>query len=120
DDIVDKLMSEPEGTKMYLMAPVDIEVGEQYEKLWKSLADQGYVRVRIDGTTHAIDEVPTLTRRRKHDVDVVIDRIAINKQGRGRLAESVESALAVGKGVLRVAYAEEKTPEPRWRTKTHS
>ncbi|WP_425396289.1 excinuclease ABC subunit UvrA [Aeoliella sp.] len=120
DDIVDKIIAEPEGTRLYLLAPVDIEVGEQYDKLWKSLTDQGYLRVRIDGKTHSLDDIPAMTRRRKHEVEVVIDRISIKREGRARLAESVESALAVGKGVLRVAYADENVPEPRWQTKTHS
>ena len=120
DAIVDKIIAEPEGTKLYLLAPVDIEVGDQYDKLWQSLSDQGYLRVRIDGTTYNLDEVPTLTRRRKHEVEVVIDRVTIKKEGRGRLAESVENALAVGKGALRVAYVDPDQPEPRWRTKTHS
>ncbi len=120
DDIVDKIIAEPEGTKLYLLAPVDIEVGEQYDKLWKTLADQGYLRVRIDGTTQSIGDAPELTRRRKHEVEVVIDRITIKQSARGRLAESVENALAVGKGVARVAFADDDQPEPRWRTKTHS
>src|SRR5690606_29231112 len=115
DDIVEKIIAEPEGTRLYLMAPVDVDGSDQYDKLWKSLAEQGYLRVRIDGTTHTLDDVPALTRRRKHDVEVLIDRITINKAGRGRLAESVENALAVGKGVARVAYVDETLPEPRWR-----
>ncbi|QDU58839.1 excinuclease ABC subunit UvrA [Aeoliella mucimassa] len=120
DNIVDKVISEPEGTKLYLLAPVDVEVGDEYDKLWASLSEQGYLRVRIDGTTHSLDEVPTLTRRRKHEVEVVIDRVTIRKEGRGRLAESIENALAVGKGVMRVAYVQDDQSEPRWRTKTHS
>lgn len=120
DDIVDKLLAEPEGTKLYLLAPVDIEVGEQYDKLWKSLGDQGYLRVRIDGQTYLLEEVPSLTRRRKHDIEVVVDRISIKHNGRGRLAESVENALAVGKGMLRTALVDDKLAEARWVVKTHS
>ncbi|MCO6045100.1 excinuclease ABC subunit UvrA [Aeoliella sp. ICT_H6.2] len=120
DDIVDKILTEPEGTRLYLLAPVDIEVGEQYDKLWKSLSDQGYLRVRIDGQTHPLDDIPAMTRRRKHQVEVVIDRISVKQEGRARLAESVENALSIGKGVMGVAYVDENVPEPRWQTKTHS
>ncbi len=120
DQIVDKILAEPEGTKLYLLAPVEAEVGTQYPALWKGLADQGYVRVRIDGETHSLENPPTIDRRRKHDVDVVIDRVTVRASGRGRLAESVEQALAVGKGVMGVVYVEEDVPEPRWRKKTHS
>lgn len=120
DDIVDKVIAEPEGTKLYLLAPIEVEVGEQYDKRWKSLADQGYLRIRVDGQTHPLDNPPTLTRRRKHEVEVVVDRITIRKEGRGRLAESIENALALGKGVARVAFVDDNTPEPKWQTKTHS
>jgi len=120
DDIVDKIIAEPEGTKLYLLAPIEVEVGEQYDKRWKALADQGYLRIRVDGETHSLDNPPTLTRRRKHEVEVVVDRITIRKAGRGRLAESIENALALGKGVARVAYVNDETPEPKWQTKTHS
>ena len=79
------------------------------------------LRVRINGTTHTAGRCArTWTRRRKHNVEVVIDRITVRKNGRGRLAESVENALAVGKGVARVAYVADDQPEPRWQTKTHS
>ncbi len=120
DDIVDKILSEPEGTKLYLLAPIDVEVGEQYEKRWSELSDQGYLRVRVDGQTYSLDDPPQLTRRKKHEVAVVIDRLSVRAQGRGRLAESVENALAVGKGVAGVAFVDDSVPEPRWRTKTHS
>lgn len=120
DDIVDKVIAEPEGTKLYLLAPIEVEVGEQYEKRWKSLADQGYLRIRVDGQTHPLDNPPKLTRRRKHEVEVVVDRITVRKEGRGRLAESIENALALGKGVARVAFVDDSIPEPKWQTKTHS
>ena len=55
DQIVDKLLEEPAGTKLYIMAPVEVQVGEQYETLWESLRGAGYVRVRIDGETHELE-----------------------------------------------------------------
>jgi len=54
DQIVDKLLEEPTGTKLYIMAPVEVAVGEQYESLWDSLRGGGYIRVRIDGETHSL------------------------------------------------------------------
>src|SRR5690606_37109704 len=60
DQIVDKIMAEQEGTKLYLLAPIEVEVGGQYAEVFKSLADQGYVRVRIDGETHPLDNPPTI------------------------------------------------------------
>ncbi len=120
DEIVDKLLADPEGTKLYLLAPLEIQVGEQYETLWDDLRGRGFQRIRIDGKTFPIDAAPTIDRRRRHTVEVVVDRIAIRRKTRSRIADSVESALALGRGVIRVAYAENDVPETRWRTRTHS
>jgi excinuclease ABC subunit A len=120
DQIVDKLLEEPGGTKLYLMAPVEVQVGEQYEALWDSLRGGGYVRVRIDGETHSLDKTPTIDRRRKHAVEVVVDRIVVRQDARSRIAGSVENALALGKGVIHVARPSDDMPEVRWPVRVHS
>jgi len=120
DEIVDKLLADPEGTKLYLLAPLEIQVGEQYETLWDDLRGRGFQRIRVDGHTFPLSNPPSIDRRRRHIVEVVIDRITIRGKARSRIADSVESALALGRGVLRVAYADKDVPETRWRTKTHS
>ena len=74
DEIIEKLMAEPAGTKLYLMAPLEIRVGEKYETLWDELRSQGYQRMRIDGATYTVDQPPEIDRRRKHLVEVIIDR----------------------------------------------
>ncbi|MCI0335482.1 MAG: excinuclease ABC subunit UvrA [Planctomycetes bacterium] len=120
DQIVDKLLEEPTGTKLFVMAPVEVQVGEQYETLWESLRGAGYVRVRIDGETHSLDKTPTIDRRRKHAVEVVIDRIIVRPDGRSRIAGSIENALALGKGVVHVAHPDDDLPESRWLVRVHS
>ncbi len=120
DQIVDKLLEEPSGTKLYVMAPVEVQVGEQYETLWESLRGAGYVRVRIDGETHDLDKTPAIDRRRKHDVEVIVDRITVRADARSRIAGSVENALALGKGVVHVANPHDDVPEPRWQVRIHS
>jgi excinuclease ABC subunit A len=120
DQIVDKLLEEPAGTKLYIMAPVEVQVGEQYETLWESLRGGGYVRVRIDGETHSLEKAPSIDRRRKHAVEVVIDRIVVKADARSRIAGSIENALALGKGVVHVAHPVEELPEPRWPVRVHS
>ena len=120
DEIVDKVMAEPEGTRLYLTAPTGVEVGQRYETLWEELKSHGYIRVRIDGETHSLDDPPQIDRRRKHQVEVVVDRIVIRKKSRGRIAESVEAALSLGHGVLHVVYPNEKVPEPQWNVRSHS
>ncbi len=114
DEIIEKIMQRPAGTRLYLMAPLEIEVGEKYEALWEEMRAGGYVRVRIDGQTHALDQPPQIDRRRKHAVEVVIDRVTIRPDGRSRIAGSVENALAKGRGVLHVTEPSNDIPEPKW------
>ena len=120
DQIVDKLLEESTGTKLYIMAPVEVQVGEQYETLWESLRGAGYIRVRIDGETHSLDQTPTIDRRRKHAVEVLVDRIVVRPDARSRIAGSIENALALGKGVVHVAHPDDDVPEPRWLVRIHS
>jgi excinuclease ABC subunit A len=120
DEIIAAVLSQPEGTKAYLMAPVALSQGEQYEQLWAKLKGEGYVRVRVDGKTHELDAMPSVDRRRKHEVELIVDRITIRQDARGRLADSIESALAVGRGVIHLAIVDEKQPEERWPVKAYS
>jgi excinuclease ABC subunit A len=120
DQIVDKLLEESAGTKLYVMAPVEVQVGEQYETLWESLRGAGYVRIRIDGETHELASTPAIDRRRKHDVEVIVDRIIVRPDARSRIAGSIENALALGKGVIHIAHPDDNVPEPRWQVRIHS
>ena len=126
DEIIDKVMGYRTGTRAYLMAPVHIEVGQQYDVLWEELRDKGYIRVRIDGTTTTLDEVPTIDRRRKHQVETVIDRIIDPQIGnRSRIADSIENALALGtlaSSACHGTLSRRKRPEARvaGRSTTHS
>ncbi len=120
DEIIDKIMAEPEGMKLYLLAPLDVQVGEKYETLWEDLRATGYPRVRIDRETFSVDEPPNIDRRRKHLVELVIDRIVVRADIRSRIGDSVETALSKGKGVLHIAYPADDVPEAKWRTEIHS
>ncbi|MHC4177122.1 MAG: excinuclease ABC subunit UvrA, partial [Planctomycetota bacterium] len=120
DEIIAKIMDRPAGTKLYLMAPLEIQVGERYETLWEEVRASGYVRIRVDGQTHSIDTSPKIDRRRKQRVEVVVDRVTTGRDARSRIADSVEDALAVGRGVLHVAVRKADQPEPNWPTEIHS
>ncbi len=120
DEIVDKIMAEPAETRLYLMAPLTVEVGDKYESLWTEIRSLGYVRMRVDGQTHSVDQAPQIDRRRKHLVEVLIDRVTIRADARSRIADTVENALSLGKGVMHVAYPDAKVPEPKWRVEIHS
>ncbi len=120
DEIVDKILAVPEDTRLYLMAPVEIEAGQRYETLWDEIRAAGYVRIRVDGATYSIDQPPDIDRRRRHSVEIVVDRVVVQARSRSRIAESVEDALAVGKGVIRVARVRDNVAESRWKVRVHS
>ncbi|MSR57568.1 MAG: excinuclease ABC subunit UvrA [Planctomycetaceae bacterium] len=114
DEVIEKILKLPEGTRILLLAPQEVAVGNSYERLWERLQSQGFRRVRVDGATHAIDQVPEFDRRRKHDVEIVVDRLTVSRSARGRIAESVEAALDLGRGWLHVARVDDQRTEPDW------
>ncbi|MHC4398486.1 MAG: excinuclease ABC subunit UvrA [Planctomycetota bacterium] len=119
-EIVAKVMAYPSGTRLYLAAPLAVHVGEQYEALWEDVRRAGYVRIRVDGQTYSVDDPPKIDRRRRHDVEVVVDRVTVRAGARSRIADSVENTLALGRGMLRVVRLEADVPEPSWPVDTHS
>jgi excinuclease ABC subunit A len=120
DEVIAKIMEHPAGTKVYLMAPVEVAVGDRYETHWEEMRSAGYVRVRVDGQVYSLDDPPKIDRRRKHSVEVVVDRLVIQPEARSRIAGSVENALALGKGVITLAYPQDDVSEPNWPVETHS
>ena len=114
DEIIDKILHLPEGTKVYIMAPLERRDGEQYEALWDELRASGFARVRVDGQSISLDNPPKLSHRRKHKVEVVVDRAVVRRSTRSRLADSIESALDLGKGVVHVARVGDESREPSW------
>ncbi|MFO7904840.1 MAG: excinuclease ABC subunit UvrA [Pirellulaceae bacterium] len=120
DEIVEKVMRVASGTRLYLLAPVEVKVGQDYETLWKEVQANGYQRVRVDGEIHGVGEAPSIDRRRKHRVEIVVDRVVVKEGARSRIAESVENGLALGQGTLMVARGQRDVPESRWETIRHS
>ncbi|MGI9473778.1 MAG: excinuclease ABC subunit UvrA [Rubripirellula sp.] len=120
DQIVEKVMDHPEGTRALLLAPIEVQSGEASRDTWQSLRSIGYQRVRVDGKTIGLDDAPPLDPRKRQEVQVVVDRILVQPSDRSRISDSVEQALSLGVGVLQVAIAEEDREEPRWKVETHS
>ena len=109
--MVDQVMRLPEGTAAVLLAPlIDARKGEHAAELEK-LAAQGFVRVRIDGRIHELDELPTLDPKRKHTVEAVIDRFRVKADSGQRLAESFETALRLADGTARLAFLDDAARE---------
>ena len=112
DEIISGLLNLPEGTKLILLAPlVEMQKGTHLDLL-KKLKAQGFVRVRVNGETHGIDDVPALDKKKKHTIDLVIDRLVIKEGLRPRLAESVELALNFGEGRL-ITHILDAAPKDR-------
>ncbi|WP_375596046.1 excinuclease ABC subunit UvrA [Algihabitans albus] len=102
--MVDKVMEMPEGTRLYLLAPVVRGRKGEYRKELAELQKRGFQRVKIDGTLYEIDESPKLDKKRKHDIEVVVDRVVVRPGLESRLANSFETALALADGL---AFTEE-------------
>ncbi len=102
--MVDRTLAMPEGTKLYLLAPIIRGRKGEYRKELMDLQKRGFQRVKIDGELYEIDEAPKLDKKRKHDIEVVVDRLVVRADIAGRLADSLETALKLADGL---AIAEE-------------
>ena len=108
DEIVERILSFGEGTKVVLLAPVEPSGNESYSHLFERERANGYARVRVDGQVHMLDAPIDIDHKRTHDVELVVDRIVVRKGQRARISDSVEQGLSVGRGVL-IAHADEKS-----------
>ncbi len=106
--MVDRVLALPERTRLYLLAPVIRGRKGEYRKELADFLKRGFQRVRIDGAYHDIAEAPALDKKLKHDIDVVVDRIAVRSDIGARLAESFETALELADGIAVMEYADEK------------
>ncbi len=120
DEIVEKVLSLPEGTKVYLMAPLERKGQEKYDTLFDEIRRAGYTRMRVDGRSYTVDAPPEIDHRRKHAVEVVVDRNVVKPGTRTRLAEAVEQSLDLGRGVMHIAYVQADMPEEKWRVEKFS
>ena len=107
-DMVDRVMTLPEGTRGYLLAPIVRDRKGEYRKEFLELRKQGFQRVKVDGEFYELDEPPTLDKKFRHDIDVVVDRIVVREGLETRLADSFRTALDLADGitVLETAPAE--------------
>ncbi len=100
--IVDLILDQPKDTKVVLLAPIVKDKKGEHLHLLSEIQKAGYSRVRLDGDIIPIDEVPKLNKQKKHTIEVVTDRLTIDKENPQRLVESVEGALRLGEGVISV------------------
>jgi excinuclease ABC subunit A len=108
--MVDRVLALPEGTRLYLLAPVVRGRKGEYRKELAEWQRAGFTRVRIDGEIHAIEDAPALDKKFKHNIEVVVDRIAVKDGLQTRLAESFEQALKLAEGLAYVDLADGVVP----------
>ena len=109
--MVDRVMTLEEGTRLYLLAPIVRGRKGEYRKEFADLLKKGFQRVKIDGAFYELDDLPTLDKKYKHDVDVVVDRIVVRNDLGNRLADSFEIALQLTDGIAVAEYADLKEGE---------
>ncbi|MDO6521340.1 excinuclease ABC subunit UvrA [Shimia thalassica] len=98
-DMVDRIMSLPEDTRGYLLAPIVRDRKGEYRKEFLELRKQGFQRVKVDGEFYELDEPPTLDKKFRHDIDVVVDRLVVRDGMQTRLADSLRTALDLADGI---------------------
>ncbi|HEV2670443.1 MAG TPA: excinuclease ABC subunit UvrA [Gemmatimonadales bacterium] len=110
--ITDLVLAWPEGTKIEVLAPLVRGRKGEFRDVFEAMRKQGFVRARINGETYDLSNVPKLNRRQNHDIAVVVDRLVVRPADRGRLADSIETALKAAEGVVEVVR---QTGSPRSR-----
>ena len=98
-DMVDRIMAMQDGTRAYLLAPIIRDRKGEYRKEFVELRKQGFQRVKVDGSFYELDEPPTLDKKFRHDIDVVVDRIVVRDGLETRLADSLRTALDLADGI---------------------
>jgi excinuclease ABC subunit A len=108
-DMVDRIMAMQEGTRAYLLAPIVRDRKGEYRKEFQELRKQGFQRIKVDGAFHELDDAPTLDKKFRHNIDVVVDRIVVREGLETRLADSLRTALDLADGIV---VLETATDEP--------
>jgi excinuclease ABC subunit A len=100
DSIVEQILALPEGTRFTVNAPVVRDRKGEYRDLFEELRNEGFTRVKVDGEQHTLEEPPTLDKKFKHTIEVVVDRLIMKEDLRTRLTQSVETAAALAEGLV--------------------
>src|ERR1700760_4682386 len=106
--MADRILALPEGTRLYLLAPIVRGRKGEYRKELAELQKKGFQRAKVDGKFYDIGATPALDKKLKHDIEIVVDRIAVKKDMGNRLPDSIETGLKLADGILIVEFADEK------------
>ncbi len=111
DEIIDKIFNVANGKKAEILAPLVRGRKGEYKSLFEKLRKRGYVRVKVDGITYTLDENINPDKNKKHEIDLVVDRVRVSKDERSRIADSVELALKEGDGIVKIFVRDEEGEE---------
>ena len=100
--IIDRVIKFPEGSKIHILAPLASGRKGEYKKVFDQIRKDGFVRVRVDGVIWDLEEEITMDKNKKHNIEIVIDRLVVKSEIKKRLADSVETALKHGDGVVKI------------------
>jgi len=106
--MADRILALDEGTRLFLLAPIVRGRKGEYRKELAELQKKGFQRVKVDGTVYDLGQVPALDKKLKHDIEVVVDRIAVRRDIGNRLPDSISTALGLAEGLLVVEFADQK------------
>jgi excinuclease ABC subunit A len=110
--IVDRVLMLEEGRRFQVLAPVIRGRKGEYVELFRQLQQQGFSRARVDGETHSLDDPPTLDKKLKHTIEVVVDRLAVKESSKRRLTDSVETALGLAGGLVVFDFVDLDAKDP--------
>lgn len=106
EDIVDEVMKLPTGSRLMILAPIAKSKKGEFAHVPEQFRRLGFARVRVDGVIYSLDEFPDLDKNYKHDIEIVVDRIALSDDVRSRVAQSVEQSIEIAEGVVQVLDAD--------------
>ncbi|HET8582843.1 MAG TPA: excinuclease ABC subunit UvrA, partial [Jatrophihabitans sp.] len=110
--IVDRVLELPEGTRFQVLAPVIRERKGEYADLLGDLQAKGYARARIDGVVHSLTDPPRLKKQEKHTIEAVVDRLSVKPSGKQRITDSIETALGLAGGVVLLDFVDLPEDDP--------
>ena len=119
EQIQDRIMRLPEGTKTMIMAPMVRGRKGQHKDVFAAIRKAGFVRARVDGTVFDVDDVPELAPRKQHRVEAVVDRVIAREGIRARVGESVHLALRYGEGLAMICYLDNGQTDPEQSDEAH-
>ncbi len=102
DEIVDDILENHEGKRIMVLAPLVRGRKGEYKSLFEKILKKGYVRVRVDGSIYDVEQPPELERYKAHDIEILVDRVKVQKESRSRLTESVEQAMNEADGLVKI------------------